>query len=77
LESFFAILNEVKNPVIQNQAKRSEESKDSSSLRMTSEPLNLGKLNAGTYKLQLYNIEGKDTIKTEQFFKVWDKKVVG
>ncbi|MFC4687286.1 alpha-2-macroglobulin [Epilithonimonas pallida] len=72
-----AILNEVKNPVIQNQAKRSEESKDSSSLGMTSEPLNLGKLNAGTYKLQLYNIEGKDTIKTEQFFKVWDKKSLG
>ncbi|KFC20055.1 alpha-2-macroglobulin family protein [Chryseobacterium sp. FH1] len=36
--------------------------------------LDLGKLEAGTYKLQLYNIEGKDTIKTEQFFKVWDKK---
>lgn len=39
--------------------------------------LNLGSLNAGTYKLQLYNIEGKDTIKTEQFFKVWDKKSLG
>ncbi|RKE79702.1 alpha-2-macroglobulin family protein [Epilithonimonas arachidiradicis] len=39
--------------------------------------LDLGKLNAGTYKLQLYNIEGKDTIKTEQFFKVWDKKSLG
>ncbi|MNK45753.1 MG2 domain protein [compost metagenome] len=39
--------------------------------------LNLGSLNAGTYKLQLYNIEGKDTIKSEQFFKVWDKKSLG
>lgn len=39
--------------------------------------LDLGKLQAGTYKLQLYNIEGKDTIKTEQFFKVWDKKSLG
>jgi len=39
--------------------------------------LDLGKLEAGTYKLQLYNIEGKDTIKTEQFFKVWDKKLLG
>jgi len=39
--------------------------------------LDLGKLEAGTYKLQLYNIEGKDTIKTDQFFKVWDKKSLG
>jgi len=39
--------------------------------------LDLGKLESGTYKLQLYNIEGKDTIKTEQFFKVWDKKSLG
>ena len=39
--------------------------------------LDLDKLEAGTYKLQLYNIEGKDTIKTEQFFKVWDKKSLG
>ncbi len=39
--------------------------------------LDLGKIEAGTYKLQFYNIEGKDTIKTEQFFKVWDKKSLG
>ncbi|WP_374446365.1 alpha-2-macroglobulin [Epilithonimonas sp.] len=71
------VLNEIKNPVIQNEAKRSEESKDSSSLGMTNEKLSLGKLEAGAYKLQLYNIEGKDTIKTEQFFKVWDKKSLG
>ncbi|MPS72021.1 MAG: hypothetical protein E2590_02620 [Chryseobacterium sp.] len=71
------VLNEIKNPVIQNAAQRSEESKDSSSLGMTNEKLSLGKLEAGTYKLQLYNIEGNDTIKTEQFFKVWDKKSLG
>lgn len=35
--------------------------------------LNLGKLDAGIYKLELYNIEGKDTIKAEQYVKVWDK----
>jgi len=39
--------------------------------------LDLGKLESGTYKILLYNIEGKDTIKTEQFFKVWDKKSLG
>ena len=67
------ILNEVKNPVIQNEAKRSEESQDSSFLGMTNKPLDLGKLKAGTYKLLLYNIEGKDTIKTEKIFDVFDK----
>jgi len=61
--------------------------KGSEKLSMTQNPstnnqqpttnLDLGKLEAGTYKLQLYNIEGKDTIKTEQFFKVWDKKSLG
>lgn len=35
--------------------------------------LNLGFLNAGTYKLLLYNIEGKDTIKTKKTFEVFDK----
>ena len=47
--------------VIQNEAKRSEES------------LDLGKLSAGKYKLELFNIEGKDTIKTEKIFEVFDK----
>ena len=42
--------------VILNGEKRSEES------------LDLGKLNAGKYKLELFNIEGKDTIKTEKTF---------
>ncbi len=48
--------------VILNGAQRSEES------------LDLGKLEAGDYQLELYNIEGKDTIKSTQNFSVWDKK---
>ncbi|MDP2454595.1 MULTISPECIES: alpha-2-macroglobulin [unclassified Kaistella] len=36
--------------------------------------LNLGKLAAGNYKLELYNIEGKDTIKIEKTFEVFDKR---
>ena len=36
--------------------------------------LDLGKLQAGNYKLELFNIEGKDTIKTEKLFEVFDKK---
>ncbi|SHL36622.1 alpha-2-macroglobulin family protein [Chryseobacterium polytrichastri] len=47
--------------VILNGTKRSEES------------LDLGKLEAGDYQLELYNIEGKDTIKSSQNFSVWDK----
>ena len=36
--------------------------------------LDLGRLEPGTYKLELYNIEGKDTISSVQRFQVWDKK---
>ncbi|MDR2205511.1 MAG: hypothetical protein LBE36_05080 [Flavobacteriaceae bacterium] len=43
----------------------------------TDNQLDLGKLSAGTYKLELFNIEGKDTIKTEQYFGVWDKNALG
>ncbi|ROI00158.1 alpha-2-macroglobulin family protein [Chryseobacterium daecheongense] len=50
--------------VILNGEKRSEES------------LDLGKLEAGDYQLELYNIEGKDTIKSSQNFSVWDKKAL-
>ncbi|WP_312766354.1 MG2 domain-containing protein [Epilithonimonas sp.] len=57
------LINRTENPATDNQQPTTK--------------LDLGKLNAGTYKLQLYNIEGKDTIKTEQFFKVWDKKSLG
>lgn len=35
--------------------------------------LDLGKLDAGDYQLELYNIEGKDTIKSSQNFSIWDK----
>lgn len=35
--------------------------------------LDLGKLEAGDYQLELFNIEGKDTIKSAQNFSVWDK----
>ncbi|PWN58496.1 alpha-2-macroglobulin family protein [Chryseobacterium viscerum] len=35
--------------------------------------LDLGKLETGDYQLELFNIEGKDTIKTSQYFSVWDK----
>lgn len=48
--------------VILNGAQRNDES------------LDLGKLEAGDYQLELYNIEGKDTIKSTQNFSVWDKK---
>lgn len=36
--------------------------------------LDLGLLSAGKYKLELYNIEGKDTIKAEKTFNVFGKK---
>lgn len=35
--------------------------------------LDLGKLEAGDYELDLYNIEGKDSIKSVQYFSIWDK----
>lgn len=35
--------------------------------------LELGKLEAGDYQLELFNMEGKDTIKSSQYFSVWDK----
>ncbi len=37
------------------------------------ESLDLGKLDAGTYKLELYNIEGRDTIRAVRNFSVWNK----
>ena len=37
------------------------------------ESLDFGKLASGKYKLELYNVEGKDTIKTEKVFEVFDK----
>ncbi|WP_080779678.1 alpha-2-macroglobulin family protein [Chryseobacterium phocaeense] len=38
-----------------------------------SDQLDLGKLEAGDYQLEMFNIEGKDTIKTSQNFSIWDK----
>lgn len=38
--------------------------------------LDLGKLEAGDYQLELYNIEGKDTIRTSQNFSVWNKNTL-
>ncbi len=38
-----------------------------------SQTLEISKLSAGKYKLELFNIEGKDTIKTEKIFEVFDK----
>lgn len=62
---FYDKNDEIKNwktsSVIVNGAQKSEES------------LDLGKLEAGDYQLELYNFEGKDTIKTAQYFSVWDK----
>lgn len=43
-------------------------------IKKTEEALDLGKLGAGKYKLELFNIEGKDTIKTEKTFEVFDKR---
>lgn len=62
-----------------------EKTPDSKIIRMTSvnsELINqqgtatdfeIGKLPTGKYKLELFNIEGKDTIKTEKIFEVFDK----
>lgn len=62
---FFDKNDDIKNwkisSVILNDVQRNEES------------LDLGKLDAGDYQLELYNIEGKDTIRTSQYFSVWDK----
>ncbi|WP_332021515.1 alpha-2-macroglobulin family protein [Kaistella sp.] len=46
----------------------------SESKNLDSSILNLGSLSAGKYKLELFNIEGKDTIKTEKTFEVFDKR---
>lgn len=55
------VLNRVENQTNSNDVKQAQ-------------TLDLGKLVAGTYHLELYNIEGKDTIKTEKRFEVFDKR---
>lgn len=42
-------------------------------IQESSTELNLGKLEAGDYRLELYNIEGKDTIQSLQNFSVWER----
>ncbi len=39
----------------------------------TGKDIDLGKLPAGTYRLEVFNIEGKDSIRTEQEFRVWNR----
>lgn len=53
---------------------KTQEPGTKSELSFDSQILNLGSLNAGKYKLELYNIEGKDTIRTEKTFEVFDKR---
>ena len=60
------ILEKTQEPRTRNQDGKSE--------NLESEILDLGSLNAGNYKLELFNIEGKDTIKTEKKFEVFDKR---
>ncbi len=55
--------------VILNEVKQTEITKKEN----PSTNLDLGKLSPGKYKLELFNIEGKDTIKSEQYFDVWSK----
>jgi uncharacterized protein YfaS (alpha-2-macroglobulin family) len=50
-----------------------EKQQQPSSGTQPSSDLDLGKLEAGDYQLELFNIEGKDTIKAAQYFSVWDK----
>ncbi|WP_265429353.1 alpha-2-macroglobulin family protein [Chryseobacterium sp. YIM B08800] len=60
---------------IENQESRIKNSNlENNDKSLDSSVLNLGSLNAGDYQLELYNIEGKDTIKSTQNFSVWDKK---
>lgn len=56
--------------VLINRIENQTTSKDSKQ----NQTLDLGKLPAGTYHLELYNIEGKDTIKSEQRFEVFDRR---
>lgn len=44
--------------------------------KQNEESLDLGKLESGDYRLELYNIEGRDTIKTSRNFSVWNKKAL-
>jgi hypothetical protein len=60
------ILDRVEEPRTKNQEPTTDNNQPSTNL-------DLGSLKAGKYKLELYNIEGKDSIKTEKTFEVFDK----
>ncbi len=60
------LIEKTQEPGTENQAKGKE--------NLESDILNLGSLKSGNYKLELFNIEGKDTIKTEKTFAVYDKR---
>ncbi|SFH95734.1 alpha-2-macroglobulin family protein [Halpernia frigidisoli] len=61
------LVERIQEPRTKNQDEKANSNLDSNIL-------NLGSLKAGKYKLELYNIEGKDSIKTEKTFEVFDKK---
>ncbi|WP_226064645.1 alpha-2-macroglobulin family protein [Kaistella polysaccharea] len=64
----------VEKVVIEKTQEPRTENQDKGKENLDSNILNLGSLKAGNYKLELYNIEGKDTIKTEKTFQVFDKR---
>ncbi len=61
---------------IENQEPRTknQDSEKNKGTNLESSVLNLGSLQAGKYQLELYNIEGKDTIKVEKNFEIFDKR---
>lgn len=60
---------------IENQESRTKTTNSDDKVEsLKSQILNLGSLNSGKYKLELFNIEGKDTIKTEKIFEIFDKR---
>lgn len=65
--------DEVKNWKVEKVLVKKIQEPSTDNQQLTSQ-LDLGKLEAGDYQLELYNIEGKDTIKSTQNFSVWDKK---
>jgi len=68
------LVDKIQQPLTENHQPKTEKANSENNVEsLESRVLNLGSLNAGTYKLLLYNIEGKDTIKTEKTFEVFDK----
>ncbi len=51
-----------------------EEKTVKTELNRTDTSINFGKLDAGQYRLLVYNIEGNDTIKSQKDFKVWSPR---